>query len=149
MTEIRFYHLTRSTMEQALPDLLEKTLGRGWRAVVRVGSEMRAESLSASLWTYRKESFLPHGSAKDGFAADQPIWITAATDCPNAAEVLFLIDGPSTEGLGDYALVCDIFDGNDSEIADGARGRWTQYKKDGHQLAYWQQGEKGWTNKSE
>ncbi len=39
MTEIRFYHLTRATLETALPQMLEKTLERGQRAVVRVGSQ--------------------------------------------------------------------------------------------------------------
>ena len=37
MAEVLFYHLTESTLEDALPPLLEKSLERGWRAVVQTG----------------------------------------------------------------------------------------------------------------
>ena len=33
--EVWFYHLERTGLEQALPELLNKTLARGWRALVR------------------------------------------------------------------------------------------------------------------
>jgi len=149
MPDIRFYHLTRSTLEQALPDLLEKTGARGWRAVVRLGDAERMEALSAHLWTFRKDSFLPHGTAKDGQAALQPIWLTVQEERPNEAEVLFLIDGARHEQLDRFNLVCEVFDGNDSACVEGARMRWAEHKKAGYALAYWQQGEKGWTKKGE
>lgn len=149
MTEIRFYHLTRSTIDQALPDLLEKTQARGWRGVIRLKDEAAVDALNAHLWVYRKDSFLPHGAAKDGDAADQPLWLTAQEERPNNAEVLFQIDGAQVATLEDYTLVCDVFDGNDSESVAQARTRWAAYKKDGHTLTYWQQGEKGWTKKGE
>ena len=68
MTEVRFYHLQRKTLEDALPQILEKTLERGWRAVVMAGSEERVEALTQHLWSYKEFSFLPHGSARDGDA---------------------------------------------------------------------------------
>ena len=102
MTEINFYHLTRSSLEQALPELLDKTLARGWRAVVMAGSQERVEALTQHLWTYRADSFLPHGSKKDGRAEDQPIWLTTDDERPNKADVLFLTDGAQSSHLGDY-----------------------------------------------
>ncbi len=83
MTAIHFYHLTRKTLEQALPELLEKTLARGWKAVVMAGSDARVEALTQHLWTYSQASFLPHGNAKDGNAASQPVWLTALDERPN------------------------------------------------------------------
>src|SRR5271168_4786320 len=146
MTEIRFYHLTRKTLEQVLPELLEKTVERGWRAVVMAGSPERIEALTQHLWTYNPNRFLPHGNAKDGFAPDQPIWLTAADERPNDAAVLFLTDGSRTARLGEYERVCELFDGNDEASLAEARRRWSTYKDSGHDLSYWQQGEKGWTN---
>ena len=35
MADILFYHLTESTLEEALPGLLERSVERGWRAVVQ------------------------------------------------------------------------------------------------------------------
>jgi len=146
MTEIRFYHLTRKTLEQALPELLEKTLARGSRAVVMAGSAERAEALTQHLWTYNPGRFLPHGNARDGNAAMQPVWLTDADERPNGADFLFLTDGAESAHLGDYSRVCDIFDGNDEQALSAARRRWAEAKKDGHTLAYWQQTEKGWVD---
>lgn len=148
MSDIRFYHLTRKTLEQALPELLEKTLGRGMRAVVMTGSPERAESLCQHLWTFRPDSFLPHGSAKDGHAADQPVWITPLDERPNEAEVLFLTDGAASENVAAFSIVCAVFDGNDEQTVEASRQKWKAYKDAGHTLSYWQQGEKGWTKEA-
>ena len=147
MTEIRFYHLQRTTLERALPELLEKCHERSWRAVVMAGSEERAESLTQHLWTYHDRSFLPHGNSRDGSAEHQPIWLTAMDENPNGATVLFLVDGARSYGVADYDLVCEVFDGNSEEAVGAARQRWTEYKGAGHALAYWQQGDKGWEQK--
>ena len=146
MTEIRFYHLTRKTLEQALPELLEKTVERGLRAVVMAGSPERAEALNQHLWTYRPDGFLPHGGAKDGHAELQPVWLTAEDERPNNATFLFLTDGAESAHIGDYTRVCELFDGTNDEAVASARRRWAVYKDAGHDLSYWQQGERGWTN---
>lgn len=147
MTEINFYHLTRNTLEQALPALLEKTLARGWKAVVMAGSPERAEALTQYLWSYRPDGFLPHGNAKDGNPDMQPIWLTHLDERPNGAEVLFLVDGALSEKHGDYVRVCEVFSGQDGEAVTAARARWQQYQSTGHELSYWQQGENGWEKK--
>jgi DNA polymerase III subunit chi len=144
MTEIRFYHLTRKSLEQALPELLEKTLERGLKAVVMTGSVERAEALTQILWTYNPNRFLPHGNAKDGNAEIQPIWITAEDERPNGADYLFLTDGAVSTRLSAYVRVCNIFDGNDPDALAAARRRWAEDKKDGHRLSYWQQTDKRW-----
>jgi DNA polymerase-3 subunit chi len=144
MTEIRFYHLTRKTLEQALPEMLEKTLERGLKAVVMTGSAERAEALTQLLWTYDPNRFLPHGNAKDGNPELQPVWLTAEDERPNGADYLFLTDGAASARVGDYKRVCDIFDGNDETALTAARRRWAAGKKDGHELSYWQQTDKGW-----
>ena len=148
MTEIRFYHLTRKSLEHALPELLEKTLERGWRAVVMASSPERVEALTQYLWTYNPNNFIPHGNAKDGNAEHQPIWLTPVDERPNNASILFLTDGAASEHVGDYERVCEIFDGNDEGAVAAARQRWGGYKSAGHALSYWQQGDKGWMEKA-
>jgi DNA polymerase-3 subunit chi len=148
VSEIRFYHLTRKTLEQALPEMLEKTLERGWRAVVMAGSPERVESLTQHLWTYKPDSFLPHGNAKDGNAAQHPVWLTPLDERPNNAAVLFLTDGAESTLVGDYERVCELFDGNNDEAVAAARRRWAGYKSLGHELSYWQQGDRGWVNQA-
>jgi DNA polymerase-3 subunit chi len=147
MTEIRFYHMTQSSLEQALPVLLEKIIDRDWRAVVMAGSPERAEALTQQLWTYRDHGFLPHGNARDGNAADQPIWITDKDENPNRANVLMLVDGAATEQAAVYEMVCEVFDGGNADAVEISRARWKAYKDSGFDLTYWQQGEKGWEKK--
>ncbi len=149
MTEVRFYHLTRATLETALPMMLEKTLERGQRAVVRAGSEERVEALTSWLWTYRDRSFLPHGSAKDGHGELQPVWLTEREEKPNGAQVLFLTDGAVSERLDDYELCAVLFDGNDAAALAAAREQWRGLKEAGHDLTYWQQDAQGRWEKKE
>jgi len=149
MTEVRFYHLTRANLESALPVMLERTLERGQRAVVRTGTEDRAESLSHHLWTYRDETFLPHGTGKDGFPEDQPIWLTAKDETPNDPDVLFLTDGAAASDLGRFKLCAILFDGRDADAVAAARAQWKALADEGQEVTYWQQDENGrWAQKA-
>ncbi len=146
MTEIRFYHLTRKSLEQALPELLEKTLARGSKAVVMTGSPERAEALTQYLWSYNPNGFLPHGNAKDGYPELQPVWLTPEDERPNNADILFLTDGAASARLDEYSRVCDIFDGNNEDAVAAARLRFAANRKAGHSLTYWKQTDKGWVD---
>ena len=138
------------SLEQALPQLLSKTLERGWRAVVMASNDPRVEALNTHLWTFNDTAFLPHGSAKDGDGAYQPVWLTCKDENPNAATVLFLCEGTNSDRLGDYDLVCRLFDGNDEGALKAARSNWKTQKDAGHKLTYWQQSDNGaWQMKAE
>jgi DNA polymerase-3 subunit chi len=141
---VDFYHLQASPVEKALPQLLERVIQGGNRAVVMAASEDRIEALANLLWTYNPNGWLPHGTLKDGFAAQQPIWITDQDENPNGARMLVLTDGMSSERLADYDRCLDLFDGNDPEATAAARTRWSGAKAAGHELHYWQQTENGW-----
>ena len=150
--DISFYHLTRTTLEAALPQMLEKTLERGQRAVVRAGSAERVEALNGWLWTHKDRGFLPHGSAQDGHAALQPVWLTEKEERPNDAQVLFLSDGATSDpgggGLDGFELCAVLFDGNDETALAAARAQWSGLKDAGHDLTYWQQTDEGrWEKK--
>jgi DNA polymerase-3 subunit chi len=148
MTDVNFYHLQRSALEQALPKLLEKILQAGKRAVVIARSEQRVDALNTLLWTFDPNSFVPHGSKADGNGPDQPVWLTTDDENPNAATVLVLTDGAATARLADYERCLELFDGNDPERVADARQRWSEYKAAGHAVTYWQQGERGWEKKA-
>jgi DNA polymerase-3 subunit chi len=143
MTDVRFYHLTRSRLEAVLPVMLEKTLERDQRAVVIASSEERVEAINGHLWTYNDRGFLPHGSEKDGFAEGQPVWLTTGDENPNGAQVLFLTDGATSERVGDFDVCAVLLDGSDDAAVASARDLWRAYKDAGHEVTYWQQGESG------
>jgi len=148
MTDIGFYHLTRSPLEHALPKVLEKAHASGARVVVMAGSAERVDTLDQVLWTYDPASFLPHGSARNGEAEAQPIWLTVDDENPNEASILVLTDGASSERVAEYARCLEMFDGNDEAVVTTARERWRGYAAAGHALTYWQQTERGgWEKK--
>jgi len=143
--EVWFYHLERSSLEQVLPELLERTLQRGWKALVRTGQPERIEHLDGWLWSWRDDSFLPHGTADEPMAERQPVLLTTALENPNAAQALFLIDGAEPGDLSPHERCILIFDGRDDAALKMARGRWKTFKDQGLPVSYWKQGaERGW-----
>jgi DNA polymerase-3 subunit chi len=151
MTEVRFYHLQRARLEEVLPVILERCHQRGERALVLAGSEERVEALAALLWTYRPDSFLPHGTPRDGDAPDQPIYIHAGEDTagpesggnPNQAPILMLTDGARHADVAAFRLVCELFDGHDEVAVAAAREHWRAYREAGHAVVYYQQSDAG------
>ncbi|MGH7052935.1 MAG: DNA polymerase III subunit chi [Stellaceae bacterium] len=146
MAEIGFYHLTATPLERVLPRLLERAAEGGYRILVRAASAERVEHLNAVLWTYDEASFLPHGSARDGNAAVQLIYLTEGEDNPNGASMLVLVDAGDglAADLPRFARIADLFDGGDPAAVAAARGRWREARAAGHALTYWQQTPSGW-----
>jgi DNA polymerase-3 subunit chi len=142
--EVWFYHLERTGLDQALPELLEKTLARGWKAIVRTSAPERIDHLDGWLWSYRDESFLPHAPASEPGAARQPILLTTDFDNPNSADALFLIDGAEPGDLAAFARCVVLFDGADDAQLRAARALWTTLKKQGFPASYWKQQARGW-----
>ena len=143
MTEVLFYHLEHRPLERVLPQLVERTLARGWRAVVQAGSEERVAALDTLLWTYAEDSFLPHGTQRDGNAAEQPVYLTAGEGNPNAAAVRFLVDGAEIGELIGYERIVYLFDGRDPLATETARKQWQQAKASGSAVTFWRQTEAG------
>lgn len=143
MAEVLFYHLEKQPLERVLPQLIFKTLERGWRAVIHAGSEERAEAISAALWVTGEESFLPHGTARDGNADLQPVFITDQQDNPNGANVCFLVDRAKPPDLASFDRVVFMFDGKDAEAVEEARGAWKTSQTAGHAVTYWREDQHG------
>jgi DNA polymerase-3 subunit chi len=150
MAEILFYHLQNQPLEAVLPTLLQKTLERGWRAVVQVTTEERLSALDDHLWTFTDESFLPHGTDREAHAANQPVLITLSNGNANDASIRFLAEGADLPpDIAAYQRIAILFDGTDVEALAIARDQWRKVKEDGHEATYWQQDERGrWQRKA-
>lgn len=147
--DVLFYHLTETRVEEALPALLERSLERNWRVAVQAADDERCELLDLHLWTFRPDSFIPHGRATDPFPELQPVLLTSGPDNPNGASVRFVIDGAAPPELEGYERVVFMFDGHDSAQVEDARRHWKKLKGEGHNLSYWQQNRDGrWEKKA-
>jgi len=149
LAEILFYHLTESKLEDALPPLLEKSVERGWSVAVQTAGAERRDALDTHLWTYRDDSFLPHGTDAGEDGGRQPVLLSVVPDNINGATVRFIIDGAEPPAALDYERVVFVFDGHNQEQLEGARGQWKRLKAEGHKLTYWQQTHEGrWEKKA-
>ncbi len=144
MTEVLFYHLQGMTLEGVLPPLIEKSIGRGWRVTVQAASEERADSLDGHLWTYRDDSFLPHGTWRERDAADQPVIIAIDERNPNGSHVRFLVDRADLPADAEsYERIVLVFNGEDEEAVAAARSAWSNCKARGLDATYWQPDDRG------
>lgn len=144
MTRVDFYQLQKLSLEKVLPPLLEKIYNTGHRAVILLSSVTRVEILTSFLWTYARDSWLPHGNAADSYGALQPLWLTTVDENPNGADILVLIDGMNSAYKAQYDRCLDIFDGNDPDALIAFRYRWKQCFHDTNfSLFYWKQTNQG------
>ena len=150
MAEVWFYQLTASPLEQTLPNLLERSLERGWRVLLRCGSAAGMEELDALLWTYRDASFLPHGTSRRDHADRQPIYLTIGDENPNRARILMLVDGAraTPEEMRGFERACVIFDGNDPPRLEQARRDWRAVCAAGLPAKYWAREAGRWVQKA-
>ncbi|MER2508534.1 DNA polymerase III subunit chi [Amaricoccus sp.] len=150
MAEVWFYQLTASPLEQTLPNLLERSLERGWRVLLRCGSAAGMEELDALLWTYRDASFLPHGTSRRDHADRQPIYLTIGDENPNRARILMLVDGAraAPEEMREFERTCLVFDGNDAPRLEEARRDWRAVRAAGLPAKYWAQEDGRWIQKA-
>ncbi len=150
MTEILFYHLTERPLEHVLPDILEKSLQRGWKVAVKAPSLAKVDMLDSLLWTFREDSFLPHGKQGEANAGLQPVILTSSA-FTNNPQVLILIDGARQplESFAEYERVCIFFDGNDEARLAEAREDWRAISSTEHKAVYWAQDGGRWVKKAE
>jgi DNA polymerase-3 subunit chi len=144
VTETLFYHLERRSLEEVLPGLVEKSLARGWRAVIRTDSSERSDTIDTLLWTYDDQSFLPHAQSGDGDPTRQPVLITVEDENPNGAEILFCVGGTQPSEWSDARLtglarIVLLFDGRDSAMLATARAAWKEARAAGHDVTYWKE----------
>ncbi len=148
--EIFFYHLQRQPLAAVLPQLVEKSLERGWRVAIQATSEERIAALDDHLWTYADDSFVPHARDQDPDAEREPVVLTLASSNPNSADIRFLIDNAALpDDAAAYLRIVLLFDGNDEDALASARATWRAVREFGYQATYWQQNEGGrWEKKA-
>lgn len=152
MTDIWFYHLERQSIEAVLPNLVEKSLERNWRVVIEAKEESLVEKLDQWLWSYSPESFVPHGSHRDGNGAAQPVYLTCTPETPNEAMVRICVGGADPAGSlatgAQFERMILLIDGREPDAVILARQQWLALRAQQHTLSYWQQNEQGgWQKK--
>lgn len=143
--EIEFRNLAGARLETGLAAFLAEVVAAGRRAMVLCGSRDRMEAVNLGLWTYDPASFLPHGTAKDGFSDRQPVYLTVSEeDNPNGASVLAVLDDVDVAAPERFERCGIFFDRNDPAAREAARDRWRRCQSAGHVPVYWEMSPDGW-----
>lgn len=148
MSEYWFYHLETSMLEGVLPELLEKTRQRGWRALVKL-PEAKLSEMDQFLWTYKDDSFLPHGRDDEPLSDQQPIILSSTAESSAGFDCVFLVGGETLE-INDKTERCIVMiDGRSENRVQASRKYWKSLKDSNASLSYWQQNARGaWEKKA-
>jgi DNA polymerase III subunit chi len=134
---VDFYHLTASPLERVLPSIAEKVLAGGERLLVVAEAGLLAR-LDEQMWSYAKDSFLPHGRDR---AESQPVLLSAEPRAANGATNIVLADGTWRDDALAFARAFYFFDNDGREAA---RTAWRALKdKPEVEARYWKQDERG------
>lgn len=144
-----FYHLTRQPLEGALPALLEKASGAGWRVEVRGTSLERIQWLDDKLWLGSDDGFLAHGLSGSDTDAHQPILLT--TNAERGFDCIMSIDGAQIDAqeVSNSQRVCILFDGLDETALQQARRQWRTLTEAGCVAQYWSEESGRWQKKAD
>lgn len=149
MQDIRFYHLTQQTLEQALPKLMVKVVEAGMRALVKVPDKTYMDTLDKVLWDFDPASFIAHDKDGSKHPSDQIIFLTVGDDNQNNADIIVLVDNMMCDDVAKYKRCLYMFDGRNENIVAKAREHWKSFKDAGTEMSYWQQTEfGGWEQKA-
>lgn len=146
--QTNFRNLGGKPLELWVAYLAADYAAAGTRVLIRVASPERVKALDQALWTYDRESFLPHGTEEAGRAAEQPVLLTTSKTNPNGAETLILADHSVAPEGANWQVIEYVFERNDPAAREAARQQWRLWKEQGHEPVYWETDAQGWRRAS-
>ncbi|MFZ3583372.1 DNA polymerase III subunit chi [Loktanella sp. DJP18] len=149
MGAVYFYHLTDSLLEEALPQLIDRAQGQGWRVLVRGRRPALLDRLDNVLWQGPDDSFRAHGLAGD-HDGDQPILLGVDTPTDGFACVMSVDGADLTPAeIAQAERACILFDGHDGDALQRARDQWKALTAAAVTAQYWAQDDGRWVKKAE
>ena len=136
MTQVDFYVLPEGSREdrhQFTCRLANKAYGQGRRVYVHLGSEGDARRLDALLWTFREQSFVPHGLLGECDAGVTPVLLGWDGDPAGEDEVLINLRAEIPPFFSRFERVAEILDAS-AQVRSAGRERYRFYKDRGYPL---------------
>ena len=148
MSEVFFYHLTKTTLEIALPKILERALSEKWSIEIRTSANTNLDEISNAIWRGPEESFLPHCLEDHEDLQDYPI-VLCKSPLKEWRDCLIVVDqGDLKENeVKNYKRVCLIFDAKIEVELSKARKSWKKLSEEGIKTVYWAEENGRWVKK--
>lgn len=136
MTQVDFYILK----EQSGGDrftmacrLVGKAWQQGHRVYLHTNSETESRHLDRLLWTFRQDSFIPHGVFEGADPELNPVLIGHQDDVGDEQDVLINLATEVPQFFSRFQRVAECID-HDHEIKQSGRSRYSFYRDRGYQL---------------
>jgi DNA polymerase-3 subunit chi len=144
MPSFSFYHLSKSTLEEALPKIMEKLLAAEGRAVLLFQNKEILKRIDEVLWSVGGTRFIPHCREDENDKDQNPVYLTTTEENPNNSNFLVLIAAVQTEYFNKFEKNIIIFSNYDDNELNSARNLWKKLKSEGNfELKYFLQDDKG------
>tara|TARA_B100001741_G_scaffold301024_1_gene288856 strand:- start:137 stop:601 length:465 start_codon:yes stop_codon:yes gene_type:complete len=143
LTELFFYQLQVSKTYEVLPKLLEKTLEKRKRALVLGQSDEEVIRLSELLWSYKADSWLPHGSIEEPFSEKHPVLLSKNVCTVNDATFLFVLNGVLPNSIEAFERCSVLCDEHAIESISSLRKKYSKNTKNKYHVTFWQEDRNG------
>lgn len=109
--------------------LAEKAWNGNLRLIIRTADAAQAARLDRALWTYRQDSFLPHGLQADN--AEEPIVLVSMDETAQAGYDMLINLAPAVaQNLAAYQRIAEVAC-REPELLEAARSRFRWYRSQG------------------
>jgi DNA polymerase III subunit chi len=138
MTRIDFYSLeTNSGGDRFILTcrLVERIRETGARVLIHCPHPEQARHLDRLLWTFREDSFLPHGLVGKTDQALTPILISADGTPESEEQVLINLSTEVPDFFGRFERLCEPID-HDPSVRLAGRERFRYYRDRGYPLEH-------------
>ena len=148
MSEVFFYHLTKTTLEIALPKILERALSEKWSIEIRTSANTNLDEISNAIWRGPEESFLPHCLEDHEDLQDYPI-VLCKSPLKDWRDCLIIVGQANLKEneVKNYKRICLIFDAKIEVELSKARKSWKKLSEEGINTTYWAEDKGRWVKK--
>ena len=137
MPKIIFIEVTESRMEVSACQIAERTYLRGDRLQITAADQQQAARLDDLLWTFKPDSFVPHGffgGEKDELLP--PVVITTEPEKIPGFESLLMLDYCPVETVAQFSQAIHLVIVDNRERLAASRDYWIQLKEAGFSLSH-------------
>ena len=137
MTEILFLEVTANRLEFRVCELAEGIYARGERLQILAPDSGQASRLDDLLWTFRPDSFIPHGLLKPAGADPAlPVVITTREEPVPGIRHLLMLEFVSPEFMRSFVEAILLVVVVDHERRESSRRYWVQLREAGFTLRH-------------
>lgn len=138
-TQLLFVETTAQEQRRDLCRWVERFVDEGRRVFVWTTSTLSAQQLDGLLWSFSKQSFVPHRIATDptdGESAPEPVLIGWVLPTHRRAQILLCDEAPVLTAAPSFDMIVHFVPMDDPVKRDESRRLWTTAKGMGYKVRH-------------